>query len=457
MWNGAFGGSCPLNCTHVWNYEQALAKTFPSLERSMRETEFDIMQAPEGYIPHRVVAPVYLRQMWGEVVGGPNEPALDGMLGTVLKTWREVRQGAGRRWLVRYWPNIQRLLAYVAGKWDPQGSGMLHGIQPSTHDIDLAGLNTFMGTLWLAALRAAEEMALMLGEGETASGYRQIFERGSASYDKALFNGAYYVQKLESGDSPAYQWQDGCLADQLIGQWWAHELGLGYLLPEAHVKSALRAIVRHNLREGFGGFEHGYRVYADEDDTGLLICTWPRNGRPAVPVRYADEVWTGVEYQVAAHCLREGLSEEAHRILAGMWKRHDGRRRNPYNEIECGDHYARAMAGWSVLEAMAGYHFDAERETLSIAAADQTVAWPFVAGTGWGRVHVSRDELRLECLGGALSLSRINVAKHPATNAQLVDAPIGTRPVVSTQSGLGLSFPDKLTVRAGETVRFRLS
>ena len=95
LWSGEFGGSCPLNCTHVWNYEQALAATFPELDRSMRETEFDVMQAPEGYVPHRVAMPVYLRQFWGEPIGGPEEPALDGMLGCVLKTYREVRRGAG--------------------------------------------------------------------------------------------------------------------------------------------------------------------------------------------------------------------------------------------------------------------------------------------------------------------------------------------------------------------------
>jgi len=355
MWSGDVGGSCPLNCTHVWNYAQALAAVFPELERSMRDTEFDVMQAPEGYVPHRVIAPVYLRQLWGEPIGGPEEPALDGMLGVVLKTYREhLRWGDAPddrdAWIAARWPRIERLMADVDQRWNTSGSGMLVGIQPSTHDIDLSGLNSFMGTLWLAALRAAEELARAVGAD--ATGFRRTFDTASPAYDEALFDGEYYVQRLLPGDATDHQWVDGCLSDQLIGQWWAHLLGLGHLLPVDHVRTALRSIVRHNLRHGFDGFEHPFRSFADGSDSGLLMCTWPRGGRPAVPTRYCDEVWTGSEYQVAAHCLFEGLADEGHAILDAVWARYDGRRRNPYNEIECGDHYARSLAGWSVLDAV---------------------------------------------------------------------------------------------------------
>src|SRR5690606_11752645 len=129
-----------------------LAGLWPSLERNMRDTEFEVMQAADGAIPHRLRVPVYLRQMGEELIGGPEEPALDGMLATILKTLREVQCGAGADWLERHWPNVIRLYDHIAGRWDPDGDGVLRGIQPSTHDIDLAGVNSFMGSLWLAAL-----------------------------------------------------------------------------------------------------------------------------------------------------------------------------------------------------------------------------------------------------------------------------------------------------------------
>jgi len=452
MWSGSSGGSCPLNCTHVWNYAQALAAAFPELERSMRETELEIMQAPDGYIPHRVIAPTYLRQLWGEPIGGPDQPALDGMLGTILKAYREYRGGAGIDWLRRYWPNLTRLLRHVDRTWNVDGTGMLSGVQPSTHDIDLTGRNPLMGTLWLAALRAAEEMALLVDDADAGATYRATFSQASEAYDAALFTGEYYAQRLLPGDNTDYQWGDGCLTDQLIGQWWAHQLDLGYLLPAEHVRTALAAVVRHNLRRGFGDprdFNRPYRVFADGDDAGLLLCTWPRGGRPAVPIRYADEVWTGSEYQVAAHCWREGLQHEGRAVLDAVWARYDGRRRNPFNEIECGDHYARSLAGWSALEALAGFAHDgpAGAYTLRRPGVPSTSV-PFLARSGWGLWSQQGDELVMACTGGRLDVHRLTVVGGEGACKAFVD---GTAvPIRCTSTGI--EFPDGIRLIDGQTL-----
>ena len=403
-WNGNIGGSCPLNCTHVWNYEQAVAQLFPSLERSMRETDWDVMQAPEGYLPHRVLLPADGPQLHGVTVGGPARPAIDGMLGTVLKTYREVRRGAGTDWLGRYLPHARRLMDFVTGAWDVTGSGVLSGDQPVTHDISLQGPNIFVGGLWLAALRAMQEMTARCGAVTEAAEFGRRFRVASANYDELLWNGEYYSQK-SGGQS--FDFGDGCLADQLLGQWWAHQLDLGHILPAGHVRTALGSIVAFNYRKSFRGFEHGYRVFADADDAGLLICTWPHGGRPAVPIRYADEVWTGVEYQVAAHCLFEGMTDAGLRILTGLRARYDGSRRNPYNEIECGDHYARAMAGFSVLDAWTGAWYDASAGHLRIGLGAER--YPLIAGPGWGEVTVSDRVASLRCLGGQVPLTQISV------------------------------------------------
>lgn len=444
MWSDCCGGSCPLNCTHVWNYAQTLAAAFPELERSMRETEFDIMAAPAGYVPHRLIAPVYLPQLWGQPIGGPDRPALDGMLGVVLKAYREYRAGAGIDWLRRYWPRLTRLLRHVEDTWNVDGTGMLSGIQPSTHDIELAGQNPFMGTLWLAALRSAQTMAGLLEDTDAAAAYRATFEKASVSYDAALFTGEYYVQRLAPGESTDYQWGDGCLADQLIGQWWAHQLDLGHLLPAEHVRTALAAVVRHNLRRGFGDFTHPYRIFADGDDAGLLMCTWPHGGRPAVPIRYADEVWTGSEYQVAAHCLREGLHREGLAVLDAVWARYDGRRRNPFNEIECGDHYARSLAGWSALQALAGFAHDAPAGAYTFRRPHTAV--PFLAGSGWGLWSQQGAELVMACTGGYLDLRRLTVVGEAAEYDVRVD---GTA-VPARSTGAGVEFPHGIRLLAGQ-------
>ncbi|HUN36357.1 MAG TPA: GH116 family glycosyl-hydrolase [Trebonia sp.] len=419
-WNGNVGGSCPLNCTHVWNYEQAVAQLFPSLERSMRETDWDVMQAPEGYLPHRVLLPADGPQLHGVTVGGPARPAIDGMLGTVLKTYREVRRGAGTDWLARYLPHARRLMDFVTATWDVSGSGVLSGDQPVTHDISLQGPNVFVGGLWLAALRAMQEMTARCGAVAEAAEFGRRFRVASGSYDELLWNGDFYSQK---SDGQSFDFGDGCLADQLLGQWWAHQLDLGHILPADHVRTALASIVAFNYRESFRGFQHGYRVFADADDAGLLICTWPRGGRPAVPIRYADEVWTGVEYQVAAHCLFEGMTDEGLRILTGLRDRYDGSRRNPYNEVECGDHYSRAMAGFSVLDAWTGAWYDAWAGHLRLGRGAER--YPLVAGPAWGEVTVSDGAVSFRCLGGELPVTEVCV---PAGVIGAVQA--GGRPAV---------------------------
>jgi hypothetical protein len=391
----------------------------------MRETDWNVLQAPEGYLPHRVLYPLE-EQHFGRKIGGPDRPALDGMLGTVLKTYREARLGAGLAWLETYLPNMRRLIDYVQLTWDPDGSGLLEGDQPVTHDISLQGVNMYVGGIWLAALRTMETVTGLLGHDAEAKDYRRRFAASSAAYDGLLWNGEFYGQR-SGGD--AFDFGVGCLADQLFGQWWAHQLDLGYLLPADHVRTALASIVRYNLREGFVGFRHGYRSFADGADTGLLICTWPYGGRPAVPIRYADEVWTGVEYQVAGHLAYEGMTAESHRLVSAIRARHDGRRRNPYNEIENGDHYSRAMAGWALLEALTGSGYNALSGQLRLGRA--VADYPILAAAGWGRVKAGPDQVEVRCLSGRIIVGSLSLAANAETNSngKVAGVSIGGAPV----------------------------
>jgi uncharacterized protein (DUF608 family) len=451
-WNGNIGGSCPLNCTHVWNYEQAVSRLFPSLERSMRETDWTVLQAPEGYLPHRVLVPL-ADQHHGRVIGGPDRPALDGMLGTVLKTYREARQGARPGWLERYLPNMRRLMDYVGATWDPQRSGLLSGDQPVTHDISLQGVNMFVGGIWLAALRAMQAVLDLLGHREEAARYGERFAQSSAAYDALLWNGEFYAQ---SSQGDAFDFGSGCLADQLFGQWWAHQLDLGYLLPAEHVRTALRSIVRYNLRDSFAGFTHGYRSFADQDDAGLLICAWPHGGRPQVPIRYADEVWTGVEYQVAGHLAYEGFTEDSIRLVAAIRARHDGHRRNPYNEIENGDHYSRAMAGWALLEAFtrSGYNALADHLTLGTAVS----RYPLLAGTGWADVRAAGDRVRVECAGGSIRVGAVSVTDPAgAARAGHVTVAGAAVPVRRDESGRTLTLAAPAVLHDGDVLEVTLA
>ncbi|CAN5280006.1 non-lysosomal glucosylceramidase [soil metagenome] len=461
-WRG-FGGSCPLNCTHVWNYEQALSRLFPSLERTMRETDLDHVQAPEGYIPHRTLVPLAARQLWDVPIGGPENPALDGMLGTVLKVYREVRQGAGQEWLDRYWPNVKRLLVYIESSWDPDHDGILDDEQGNTFDIAFYGPNMFIGSLWLAALRAGEEMAKLQGDRPEEKRLHDLFIKASNAYDEKLWNGEYYVQVRDETAPPEQQYGAGCLSDQLIGQWWAHQLDLGYILPEDHVRTTLRSIVRHNFRQGFHGWVPEERVFADGDDAGLLNLTWPHGGRPDVPTRYWDEVWTGTEYQVAAHCIMEGLVDEGMRVAAAARDRYSGEKRNPYNDIECGDHYVRAMSGWTILDALSGYRYNAVTGSLAFAPISSpdvtdesgTFRAPFVTASGWGQFEQANDgAVRLTALHGEILIQTLVV---PGADVTLDSVRINGSPVDATvrdaDGKATVQFPEPIILNPGDMLQ----
>ena len=276
--------------------------------------------------------------------------------------------------------------------------------------------------MFLGALVAGAEMAEALGDTATGEEFRSLFRKGRKNYDR-LFNGEYYVQKVRevprgqklrdifgnpvAPHRPKYQQGWGCLSDQLVGQWAAHVAGLGYLLPEDHVKESLRSIFKYNFHPDLSEHECCQRVYALGDEGGLLLCTWPRGKREKFPFPYSDEVWTGIEYQVAAHLMYEGMVDEGLAIVAAARERHDGVRRNPWNEFECGDHYARAMSSWSLLLALSGQRYDGRTGTLTFRPAISRTDFRclYTASDAYGTVHQQFDKGRLS----------VRVASHHGT------------------------------------------
>lgn len=402
----AESGCCEGSCTHVWNYAQAVAFLFPSLERSLRDADYTYNLREDGRMCFRLQLPL----------GSPLwefHAAADGQLGGVLKVYRDWLLCGDDEWLRKLWPKVKRALEYAWVDWDPDRDGVIEGVQHNTYDIEFHGPNTMIGSFYLGALRAAEEMARHLGDSEAATQYHRIYESGRARMERELYNGEYYIQKYDPTKAPKYQYGEGCLSDQMIGQWFAHLVGLGYLFEPDHVRSALKAIYEHNWRTDFWEHPNPQRIYALNDEQGLLLCSWPRGGRPAFPFPYSDEVWCGIEYQVASHLIYEGFVEEGLAIVKGVRARHDGYRRNPWNEFECGSHYARSLASWAVLTALSGYHFDLPHKTVGFAPRLRAEGWRcfWSTGTGWGlysqRLGAGQGEASLTVMYGSLELETL--------------------------------------------------
>ena len=177
---------------------------------------------------------------------------------------------------------------------------------------------------------------------------------------------------LEAGDAlPKYQYGTGCLADQLLGQYLAHVTGLGYVLDSSHVKRAMHSIFKNNFKPSMVSWANVQRTYAVNDEAGLVLCTWPRGDRPSLPFPYCDEVWTGFEYQVAASLIYNDLVDEGLKVVKAARDRYNGLHRNPWDEEECGHHYARAMSSWALLLALSGFHYDGVTGVMAFAPAEK--------------------------------------------------------------------------------------
>lgn len=408
-WEGSFdhAGSCEGTCTHVWNYAQTVAQLFPSLERSARRTEFLHETTADGSMRFRGNS-VFDNDPWDF------RSAVDGQLGTILRLYREWRFSGDDGFLAELWPAARKALDFAFDHWDTDGDLVLDGEQHNTYDIEFYGPNALANSLFYAALRAGSEMAVRMDDKETAERYADAAETGATRMDELLFNGEYYEQRLDDVDEHRYQYGAGCLSDQLLGQTLAHLVGLGHLFPADHVRDALRAIHRHNFRTDFSDYHSVQRTYALNDDRGLVLCTWPRGGRPRIPFVYSDEVWTGIEYQVATGLIYEGLVDEALDIVRAVRDRYDGVRRNPWNEVECGNHYVRSMASWGLLLALTGCRWDGRDQTLRLtpvaaARADHRFATFFTTGTAWGTVEISDGTATVTVLHGTLEVSRLEL------------------------------------------------
>jgi non-lysosomal glucosylceramidase len=465
-WEGS-NGCCDPTCTHVWGYEQSFSRLFPELEKEMRRIDFKHQQRADGGINNRTHVPSPPHPT-GE------QPFADGHASCILKAYREALNHPDQTFFTEYWPGVKRGVEYlierdakVAGG---QPSGVLQDDQWNTYDEALHGVTSFVTGYYLAALRAGEEWALRVGDSASAARFREVFLKGQARLIELCWNGEYFEQFLPDYAQRSGEVGPGCMADQLIGQWWAHQLGLGYILPRDKVVSSLKAIYKYNFKSDLTQWKHAPRAFAGAADKGLIICTWPKGGRPQNVMLYSDEVWTGIEYQVAAGLIYEGLIEEGFAIAKAARERYDGvprppMQRNPWNEIECGGHYARAMSSWSLLLATAGWEYDAPRGMVRFAprfSHDNFKAF-FSGPQSWGSITQSRQSSLqtnvLEVIEGEMSIRDLWLQPAASPNRVLIE--LAGKPLEHTavvdNSFVHLSMKHPVRLRSGQSLQVRLT
>jgi len=408
-WEGV--GNCQGTCGHVYQYAHAIARLFPELERDVRErVDFGLAQMPDGSIHFR-----------GEF---NNFPAIDAQAGYVLRALREHQISANSHFLHRNWPKIKLAMQWLINK-DENGDGLIESNQHNTLDADWYGKVSWLSGLYLAALAAAVQMANEVGDASFATDCQTILNAGRKNIVEQLFNGEYFLNRVDRKHLDAINSGTGCEIDQVMGQSWAFQVALPRIFPEKETKSALRALYRYNFTPDVGPYREAHkpgRWYAMPGEPGLLMCTFPQSdwdydnakGKgPEWAAGYFNECMNGFEYQAAGHMIWEGMLEEGLSVTRAVHERYHAKRRNPWNEIECGDHYARSMASYGVYLAACGFEYHGPRMHIGFAPriTPDNFKCAFTAAEGWGRfsqtIVEGKTEAEIAAQWGCVSLRSI--------------------------------------------------
>lgn len=391
-WEGLY--CCVGTCGHVWNYAQSVARLFPDLERDTRDrVDLGLALKADGQIGNRGELEAYFA---------------DGQCGTILRVYREHQMSPDMSFLNKVWPRVQRAIEWVVSQ-DGDGNGILEGSQWNTLDAQWWGEIPWISGLYVAALHAGAAMAREMGDAEAAGRYSRIAQQGTEYLESHLWSDEYqyFFQKVDPDHTAAPNSNRGCHIDQLYGQTYASQLGLPRVFSHDKARRALKSVFRNNFVPDASSYRPpgipNPRVYATPGEAGTLMCTWPFGGSTEAGaggvVGYFSEVWTGQEYQLAAHLVSEGMVTEGLTVTKAVHDRYHAEKRNPYNEIECSDHYVRAMMSYGVFLSLCGYEHHGPRAHLGFApkVTPENFAAAFTTATGWGLYRQRRASGRQTC------------------------------------------------------------
>ncbi len=376
------------NVKHVIHYAQGHARLYPELGRILREIDLNT-QMEDGLLPARQGQPIN---------------AFDGHFGSILGVYREHLLSEDNEFLRAAWPRTKKAMDFAISTYDDNHDGMLSGSYHNTLDCNVSGTSPWIGSLYMAALKACEKMAAIMDEEENAATYKQIWNVGIQNQNEQLWSDSlgYYIEKTENLPKTLIM-ADAVSLDMFLGQWWANQLNLGQIYPVERTKAGLEKIYTTNRYTDTGeGYKPMFRDFLGTGDTGWQM--FMHTGEvPENSIFYYSEVMSGFEYAAAATMLQNGMLEEGLGMVKAISERYDGRFRSegevhmhnnscvfgtgsPFGEDECGDFYVRPLSSWSVLLALQGYIYDGPAQTIGFKPVWQPEdhASFFSTSAAWG-------------------------------------------------------------------------
>jgi hypothetical protein len=463
-------GDCAGTCGHVYYYGQANGRLFPVIEREQRENvDFARSQKPDGSIGFR-----------GD--RGGSGPAIDAQAGYILRALREHQVSSDDAFLKRVWPKVKLATDWLIAK-DGEGSGIIRSGQHNTLDAEWFGEVPWLSGLYQAGLLAAAEMADLVHDPDYAAKCRKIAQAGKEYMAKNLFNGEYYQNKVDPAHLDSVNSGMGCEIDQVMGQSWAFQVGLPRVFPKDETVKSLESLWKYNYTPDVGPYREVNkrgRWYAMPGEAGLLMCTFPRpdwtfaqaNGMGKAKngsAMYFNECMNGFEHQVAGHMIWEGnpgsdLVTKGLAIERALHDRYGASKRNPYNEIECGDHYGRSMASYGVFLAACGFEYDGPAGHIGFAPRihPENFKAAFTAAEGWGSFSQRIDEntmtAELAVKWGQVALRSFSLAtsKKPDSVTVICEGKQIETSFETINGKTTLTFKDQVMVKAEHTLKITL-
>ena len=454
------------NCKHVIQYAQGIARLYPKLARRLRLQDLNTI-TDKGMLPAR---------------DGGTRMALDGQLGTILEVYRENLLSDNSDFLTAAWKRTQLAMNYVINTFDKNHDGLLYGSYHNTLDCNVSGTSPWIGSLYLAALKACEKMAITMGDNKSAGMYHKIWEAGTQNQNKQLWSDSlgYYIEKPDHLPKTLIMGKAVSI-DMFLGQWWANQLNLGQIYPLQRTREGLRKIYSINKYTDTGkGYFPSFRNFLGPGKTGWEMFVFPGK-LPKDHINYYNEVMSGFEYAAAATMLQYRMINDGLSMVKAISERYNGMLRakgevtlgsnacvfgtgSPFGEDECGDFYARPLSSWSLLLALQGFIFNGPTQTIGFKPVWQPEnhASFFSGSEGWGlflqkrsrSVQTSSIEVRygkVNVKNIILELPNNKTAKKLSVTLDGVKQQVENAELKNSSFVIHLKFP--CTVKTGSSLK----